>query len=450
MPQAETLTELQAKGCDVINSSVAAHVFAATALQNIYQGEIEQGGRGVTQEFSTNTAGSTITIIRPLPLPVKARELGASINGGNFSGVVHEPQSDSYELRIITTIDDVVDIPNVTLSMIPVSIASLYIRNISDKVTLNVNAIKIAAALYTSLNAYAADPTKAYVLTHGADKIVNDVIKTNAKLGKGSVEDGVSMFPTNDRIGLVSVDWYAELLSSNGVFQLGGANYGYDIARKGTIDAQTERVELENGYIGTLAGIPFHTVSDLVWATASEYLGFPEGELSHIIAIVKSAHGNLFGLAAGSSIKTIDAPAGQGVRLQPLYRMGAACVIAKANSILVDSDWANPYGLKALTGNAVTFKYTAPGSRRVLAPTVTKAESGKFTPACEGAVKCFYVKATAATVGDFLKAYNAEGAVKGEATLGSQATVTASAGDAVTFLFVDAQGTTKLVTEASL
>ena len=71
-----TLTQLAAKGVDFINSQVAAHVFANTAMKNIYQGEIEKGGRGVTQEYSNDTTGSQINVIRPLPLPIKARELG--------------------------------------------------------------------------------------------------------------------------------------------------------------------------------------------------------------------------------------------------------------------------------------------------------------------------------------------------------------------------------------
>ena len=58
-----TLTQLAAQGCDFINSQVAAHVFANTAMKNIYQGEIEKGGRGVTQEYSSDTTGSSITVI---------------------------------------------------------------------------------------------------------------------------------------------------------------------------------------------------------------------------------------------------------------------------------------------------------------------------------------------------------------------------------------------------
>ena len=456
-----TLTQIAQKGVDFINSSVAAHVFANTAMENIYQGEIEKGGRGVTQKYSDNTTGSSISVVRPLPLPIRARQLGAAINGGNFSAFEYQPASDAYDLKIITVIDDIVDIPNVTLDMIPVGISNMYIKNISDKVTLNMNAIKIAAALYTSLSAYQADPTKANVTTFvaGTDNLLKQLSKAYVQLDKGDADNGVSMFPQDDRIGLVSVDWYAEIISVNGVFNLGGANYAYDILRKGTISTDAEQNKLADGYVGTMFGIPFHTVSPLVWLVACEYLGFPAYEFDEIIALIKSAHGNLFALASGSSVKTIDCPNGQGVRLQPLYRMGAACIMPKANSLLVTGDFANPYAFKGIFNTGIEWSYKAPGSRGEYQVSVTPAASKAFTVgaltkdstgsftvnANAKVVANYFVQADAAitSVGAFVKAYNAAGAVKGQiSTLGTSQTLSSTtAGKVVTFLIVDADGT---------
>ena len=449
-----TLTQLANKGVDFINSQVAAHVFANTAMKNIYQGEIEKGGRGVSQEYSSDTTGSSINIIRPLPLPIKARELGAAINGGNFSAYDYQPASDAYSLKIITVIDDIVDIPNVSLDMIPVGVAEMYIKNVSDKVTLNVNAIKIAAALYTSLSAHQVDPTTAYVTTFGSgDNLVKQLSKTYVQLDKGDRAHGVSMFPQDDRIGLVSVDWYAEIISANGVFNLGGANYAYDILRKGTISQNAEQDKLADGYVGDMFGIPFHTVSPLVFATACDYLGFPENEFDNdLIALVKSAHGNLFALASGSSVKTIDSPLGQGVRLQPLYRMGAACVMAKSNSLLVKDTFSNPYGLKAIFTSGVEWGYKAPGSRPEITLTTTMAATKSIkldaSITTGGSIAGnAYVQADAGieTVGEFLAAYNAGGAVKGSVTIGTAKTDSnLTVGKVVTFLVVAADGTVAL------
>lgn len=449
-----TLTQLAAKGCDFINSQVAAHVFANTAMKNIYQGEIEKGGRGVTQEYSNDTTGSSITVIRPLPLPIKARELGAAINGGNFSAYDYQPASDAYTLHIITVIDDIVDIPNVSLDMIPVGVADMYIKNVSDKVTLNINAIKIAAALYTSLSAYDADPTKANVTSFvpGTDSLLKQLSKAYVQLDKGDREHGVSMFPQDDRIALVSVDWYAEIVSVNGVFQLGGANYAYDILRKGVVSQNAEQEKLADGYVGDMYGIPFHTVSPLVFATACEYLGFPEEEFDdNLICIIKSAHGNLFALASGSSIKTIDSPLGQGIRLQPLYRMGAACVMPKANSLLVKNTFENPYGLKAIFTSGVEWGYKAPGSRQALGLTVVTAAAKSVTASVtKTVVGNRYVESDAPlkTIGEFLAAFNANGAVKGTLTLGTASTISAlTVGKVINVLVVDADGTVEIASK---
>lgn len=452
-----------------INGLDAAMVFANTALENIYQAEIEKGGRGVTQKFSTDTTGAQIRVVRPLPLPIDARELGASINGGNFSAYSYQPESDSYGLNIITVIDDMVDIPDVSMDMIPVEIAKMYIQNISDKVVLNINAIKIAARAYTCFSAHQVDPSKAFVVEYDSqtDNVLEKAIETNSKLNKGDKEHGVSTFPVKDRIALVSNDSYSALLSSKGVFVLGGANYAYDIARKGGVDSEASTPELlDDGYLGTIAGVPYHFVSDLVIEVACKYLGFPSNTFEGVVEHVASAHGNLFGLATGNSIKTIDSPLGQGVRLQPKYRMGAACIMAKSVSWLVKEGWVNPYKLKEIFSSGIEWSYRAPGSRQVLKASITGATGSKaFTFNCKKVVKAAdgslsEVALTSGILGawvvvpsghsvssisDFLTEYNAVGAVKGTLVandFGTSKTLSSiTANDTVALLVIDTQGT---------
>jgi len=449
-----------------INGIDAAMVFANTAIENIYQAEIEKGGRGVTQKFSNDTTGAQIRVVRPLPLPIDARELGASINGGNFSAYSYQPETDSYGLDIITVIDDMVDIPEVSLDMIPVEIAKMYIQNISDKVVLNINAIKIAARVYTCFSAHQVDEKKAYITEYDSstDNVVEKAIACNAKLNKGDLDNGVSTFPVKDRIALVSNDSYSALLSSKGVFNLGGANYAYDILRKGGVDAEASTPELlDDGYIGTIAGVPYHFVSDLVLEVACKYLGFPSGSLDEVIEHVASAHGNLFGLATGNTMKTIDSPLGVGVRLQPKYRMGAACIMAKSVSWLVKKGWVNPYRLKEIFTSDTTWSYKAPGSRQALVASCEGSGSKAFTFGLKKIVKAAdgstsEVAVTSGfkgawvsgdkvftTLSEFLAAYFADGAVKGTLTssnFGSSQTLSSiTSGKYVTLLVCDSQGT---------
>lgn len=447
-----------------INGLAAGMIFASTAMENIYQGEIEKGGRGCTQKFSSDTTGAQIRVVRPLPLPIDARELGAAINGGNFSAYTLQPQSHEYGLNVITVIDDQVDIPDVRMDMIPVDIAKMYIQNITDKVTVNINAIKIAARVYTCFSAEHEDETKAYIVRYNpaTDNILDKAIATNAKLNKGDVDNGVSVFPVRDRIALIQNEQYSNLLTAKGVFALGGANYGYDILRKGGVDAEGKTPELlDDGYLGTIAGVPYHFVSDYVIEIACKYLGFPSGTLDSVHGHVASAHGNLFGLATGNSINTIPSPLGQGVRLQPKYRMGAACIMPKSVSWLVDSTkWVNPYDLKDIFSTGVTFSYKAPGSRQVLKAKLTAGSTATaFTPAVEKAVKGAdgsliwsaltdglkgaWVVGECYSIEEFLAEYNAAGAVKGAVTtFGSANTFTSvTAGSTVTLLVIDTEGT---------
>jgi len=448
-----------------INGLAAGYIFAATALENIYQAEIEKGGRGCTQKFSTDTSGAQIRVVRPLPLPIDARELGAALNGGNFSAFAYQPESNEYGLNIITVIDDQVDIPDVRMDMIPVDIAKMYIQNISDKVVLNMNAIKIAARAYACFSAEQVDENSAFIVKLGTtDKILDKVIETNAKLNKGDKAHGVSVFPVKDRIGLVSNDYYSAMLTSAGVFSLGGANYGYDIARKGGLDSEAGTPELlDDGYLGTIAGIPYHFVSDLVMEVVCKYLGFPDNTFESVVCHIASAHGNLFGLATGNSINTIPSPLGQGVRLQPKYRMGAACIMPKSVAWLVkETNWVNPYDLKAIFTSGITWSYKAPGSRQALEAGLTcDSTTHKFTGTCKKVVKDAtggtskvdativgnkWVVGECFSIEEFLSAYNSATAVKGAITaLGTAETLTGvSSGDTVSFLVIDADGTVAL------
>jgi len=466
MPKVEQLlTDIKTPHINGLASQV---IFANQALYNLYQGEIEKGGRGVTQKFSQDTTGSQIRVIRPLPLPIDARELGASINGGNFSAYTYQPGSDEYGLNVITVIDDKVDIPNVAMDQIPLEIAQMYIQNISDKVTLNVNAIKIAARAYTCFSAFEADSSKAFVSEfdeEGSEKLLDAAIKCGAKLSKGDKEHGVAIFPVRDRIALVSCDSYAELLTSKGVLGLGGANYGYDIVRKGGVDSETATPELlDDGYIGTIGGVPYHYVSDLIMEVVCKYLGFPSGTFDGVVMHHASAHGNLFALAANSSIKTIDCPIGQGVRLLPLYRMGAACIMPKSVSWLVKKGWVNPFELKKIFTSGITWSYTAPGSRQVLKASIVGAGSKAFTFGLKKVVKASDGETSEvavvdgfkaawvdcgtspiSSVSEFLTKYNADGAVKGTlapSDFGSSQTLSSiTSGHYVALLVIDANGT---------
>ena len=76
--------------------------------------------------------------------------------------------------------------------------------------------------------------------------------------------------------------------------------------------------------------------------TAAEYLGLTESNLAGVVGIVCSAVGTGRALAFNSAIKQIPSPNGQGIRIQPKYRMGAECWDALSVVPIVKSDFAVP------------------------------------------------------------------------------------------------------------
>ena len=107
-------------GKPVINDIDARLVLANEVLLNIFQGQIEgAGGRGVNQTFSNDTSGAQIRVLRINPLTQEARELGATLGGGNFPNATEQPTTQEYGLDVITVIDQPIDIAQVSRDMIP-------------------------------------------------------------------------------------------------------------------------------------------------------------------------------------------------------------------------------------------------------------------------------------------------------------------------------------------
>jgi len=68
------------------------------------------------------------------------------------------------------------------------------------------------------------------------------------------------------------------------------------------------------------------------------------------------------GVAFQNSIKTIDAPAGQGVRLQPLTRWGVEVFVPEGIRLIVEDGFTNP-----VDGTTVTSIDIAANADRTLA-----------------------------------------------------------------------------------
>lgn len=414
-----------------INSIDARLVLSNEVLLNIFQKQIEgAGGRGVYQGFSNDTSGAQIRVIRMKPLTQEARELGATLNGGNFPTVTEEPTTQGYGLDVITTIDQPVDIARASMDMIPIDLAGQSTVNLANLFALNLNAMTIAGKYLKSSGNNKGYNSASTDTLH----LQTTFLEANSLLDEGDVANGITIFPQDDRIGVIRPSWRAKLLSK-GVLVIGGANYAYDILAKGVLSAGATPNKMDNGYVGDFDGVPMHIAATAIWSKAEQYLGLPAGSLDKVVGYFSSGTGNLRGIAANEQIKLIDAPAGQGVRMQPLYRMGFNCIYPKANAFIYNASTPVDIidGLTDLGATKLCLK--APGSRGTLSiaiaaatktPTVTlptgaTLEIGKYFAVLSNGI------AYAETVEGFITGYAAtDAALKGDFTSGDAVTIAAA------------------------
>ena len=413
-------------GTPHINGLAARRVLANQVLENIYQGLIEKDGKGVTQKFTDDISGAEIRVLRILPLSSKVRSVGATINGGNFNSD-DAVQSTSVEVGIpvLMVLDPNIDIPRVSQDMIPVDLLAAQTKNYTNLVNLNLNAATIAEKLQSLYNAEIVSGTSVNVSElDSGEKLVDVFIEANSKLDDGDEDNGVSMFPQDDRIAVIQASYRSTLFSTaSGVLGLGGANYGYDILRKGTLDAGSEPRKLEDGFIGVIDNVEVHIASSLVFKTADSFLGFASGGFlkDNVIGYVSSGMGTSRGIGSGAEVKVIDAPSGQGIRLQPFLRFGVKTFYPKSVSLIQKDGAINPFEeIDKLITTGVTYSSLAPASRKSPSMTLTTAKDA-FTVTGTSCVGILYVQATAAitTITAFFAAYLAGSSVSGVATDGS-------------------------------
>lgn len=417
-----------------INSIDAQLVLANSVLESIVQGMIEDEGRGVTQMFSTDTSGAQIRAIRIKPLTQEARELGASLNGGNFPTTTEEPTTDAVGIDVITVIDEPIDIAQASMDMIPIDLLDKTKDNIARLIDKNVNAMTIAGKVAKTLGDSTITPTSFTVAT---DKITDKIVDAISELDNGDATNGIDVFPEDDRVFVVRAIYKGNLYKSDkGVFVIGGSNYAQQMFANGQLSPDTKPTKVANGYMGDVYGLPAHMASDPIWTLAERYLGLPAGELAGVVGYVSSGLANSRAIAHNQKIKIIDAPNGQGVRLQPLYRMGFESWFGKGNAFIVTSTFVNPF--EKLAGYLSTYvpKAKAPKSRATVALTVsasTKTITATVTGSTVGVIQYKWVELAnipaALTVQSFYAATAgtpAAGNGSGTATSGAAITATAS------------------------
>lgn len=425
-------TTLYGYGHPTINKVDAERVLSATILENIYLGLVEHNEKGITEKFSRNTSGATIRIPHFKPLGVRARQLGASKNGGNFPTEAKETESQSFEVPVLFVLDQPIDVAEVSKDIATIDILDKAIKNWVDESKVEINAMTIAGKLFATYEAKADGKEVNEVV---ASDWSTAILEANALLDEGAVDMGIYSFPQEGRVAVIKSKYRPALLK-NGVLVLGGANLGYQIQEKGTLSAGAAPRKLEDGYIGEIDGVDVHQVPSSIFNRAAEWLGLGTGDLDNVYGYVSSSEANVRAIASPYDCVIDNHPTGRGWRIKPLLRAGFKTIegYEKGNVFLVAKTGVNPFeAVKTLGGEVEFVPY---GSRNVLGLTLSSSAATKITATVDGtAVKLLAKFGSFSAVSDFA-------AETTELTSGVEATMTAATkGAVVSVLALASDGT---------
>lgn len=342
-----------------INGNIARRVLANEVLRGVTQGILETNGEGVTQRFSNDVSGAQIRITQFMPFNQLARELGSTLNGENFDGrTALQASTNGLGVDVITVINQNIDIPQVTVDMLPIDFLGNCMKNLTMDINNNINAMTIGGKVVATFNNIAkglADFEYITKATATGDEWRQALMNMNARLDAGDEANGIAFFPDDDRCYVLQVALIPYLLNK-GVFSLGGANHAYEMLGLGGINPGKEQ-DIRSGYVGEFMGSPVYKATPLIWKMAAKYTGIPVYKLYEVYGYVSSGYANVRALAQQEQVKIIDSPDGDGVRIQPNFRMGFKALYPLGNVFLVETGYTNPATVDA----PLTLK--APGSR---------------------------------------------------------------------------------------
>lgn len=380
---------------DNINGVSAQRNFAAAVILAVGQSTVERGGRGVTDKFATSAdvmSSSEIVVRRVKPIKVRARELGRTKNGDYRNLTQHSGETENYRIKVLTLVDEPINIPYVQQAMIPVDLATEHLRNYGISVAQIINGMTVASKIHASFLKGLDETKYNFVTLDGANpNWKNGIFDANAKLIKGDPDNGFYTFPDNDKIIVVRTDYYAGLFYS-GQLIVGGSNYAQEMIAKGAVSPQANPSITVDGYVGHVAGVPCHVISDYAIAIAEDFLGVPDGTLDACgwLGYLSTGVATSRGVSAQDSFKVVDTVDYQGVQIQPLIKMGAETWFPKGNVHFVKDTALNgenvpllksffKWLIEDLSGNVTDYDVIAGGSRLYPTVAITNATTTSVT-----------------------------------------------------------------------
>ncbi len=341
-----------------VDTLTTKRILSPAVKENIFQGVMLKPNEAVTEKYSEDTDASEIQVLRLKPSANDAREIGSEKNGAWFNNQEAVTSStEAYGIQILQTIDRNIDIPTNAQDMVSVDLLEGETKNLAGLVNRNINAMTLAAMIAKNLNNVAGFDKKnanASTVTFGdSDKIASNwitkvengkytdaIIDAGTKLDDGNEKEGIDAYPDDMRCVIIRPNIKGEILKN--MTGLYGGTAVFDVLKKAGLDTSTTPAIATTGYVGEIANMPVYCASGVVWSLVEKYLGLTAGALANLKAVACSGVGTGRALAFNSKIKTIDAPRGQGMRLQPKYRFGAECWDALSVVPIFAGTFTNP------------------------------------------------------------------------------------------------------------
>ena len=338
-----------------VNSQALQRQLSPTILVNVVQSLFHSNGRGINQEIVVDTDVYEVRVIREKPLTQSVRRVGATNDGGFFSGqTAEQPTSDSYGIRLDFVYDTPIDIPVNMQGMIRVNLANATLRNYNQAVAKNINAHTIAAQLVAGLE-YSVTNTEHLVSYILATDVILDIFQdANAVLDDGDTTNGVDTYPADSRIALWrSTGKRAFFKTAKSVLDVGNWK-AQEMLRVGAVDPESFMNTDKNGYFGEIDQVYNYMVAKAVFDLAEKFIlddgvQATAGILDGVQGFICASMGTLRGIAINSTLKIVDSQAGAGIRMQPAQRWGVEVIYPSSVVTVFDSTATNPAIASVLT-----------------------------------------------------------------------------------------------------
>lgn len=348
----------------------------AKKLQESYFSKIVHiPGKGVNEGFTEDVSAASVRVVRQKLPGIATRQLGATVNGGNFNGENAKGiASDEFYIDITNVYDGNIDIAEVQEDMFSLNVVEATMENCGGEVATGVNASTIAEQIKAWANGKKAGQTAELVTlpsTIDETSYRDAVLDASAFLDDGDEANQVQIYPDDMREIIARPSFCTGLFKGKNIVV--GGDLSIALLERGVIADGTYRGNGEQ-YVGEVNNTPIYKAPKTLWNAAANEIVFgtntaKSGNLANtstakaafdkIQALVVSAVGTLRGIAVGNRVKSIPSPIGAGLRLQPKFRWGVKCIYPSSVVPIVD----NGFSVDALTNDGSVMTRLPYGSQ---------------------------------------------------------------------------------------